>query len=349
MPRDRLSFLPNNVVMALTFMFSSSNYHKEMNSTQSNDIQISIKVKRIINHALKLIESKEILLKFINQNLKLFAPDLTALLGADVAGKLITCAGGIVELAKCPSGNIINMGTHQVNNDGLSNRNKWNNGYLTLLDEYKMADDKMKIKVLRRYSNKTALAAKADAFGFNKESENEYGKNLKEKIAEKISKIETNKQPVLVKPLPKPDEKSKRRRGGRKLKGIKQRYEMTEARMLKNRMKFGTEPEKEFRDTGVGFGLLKIGGVGGQIRMKKNEKRIVTKKMKIIDKKFLHDNHNFNKFTNGMHSSVVMSNEQGIQLMNPDLFKGGVQNDNTNIFNQNSGFNTVIKNRLGEI
>ena len=141
----------------------------------------------------------------------------------------------------------------------------------------------MKIKVLRRYANKTALAARKDAF-INKSKlspKENYGNELKKLIADKFDKIKNDVQPILKKPLP--DlmiNRVKKRR--KKVRGIKKKFELTEVRKLKNRMKFG-EPEAEYRDTGIGFGMLGVGGIGSSLRLEINKNnKIITKKEKNI-------------------------------------------------------------------
>lgn len=280
---QELSFLPNNVLMALTFMLSSSNV---INSNQ-NSPEIKIKYDKI----LELFQEKNTLLNFISNNMKFLAPNLTLLLGAEISAKLVTEAGGLEELARTPSGNILNMGRHELNLEGFSTMNKFNNGYLTDLKEYKDTIDSMKIKVLRRYANKTALAARKDAFlNKNKRKEDDkeenYGNELKKLIEEKVEKIKNDVQPILKKPLPRPDDKPSRKRGGKRVRGIKKKFELTEVRKLRNRMKFG-EPEAEYRDTGVGFGMLGIGGNGATLRVAINKNnKIITKKQKMLDKKY---------------------------------------------------------------
>ena len=292
------------------------------------------------------------MLHYISKNMKKIAPNLTALVGSDIASKLVAATGGIEELAKTPSGNIMNIGTHYVNTSGFSSRLKLNNGYLSEVKEYKEASDKMKMKVLRRYANKAALAARADAFQVRKkeessdESEDEkvndnYGNEIKNKISEKIDKIENDKAPVLNKPLPRPDDKPRRKRGGKRTRSIKKRYELTEIRMLKNRMKFGVEGENEYRDTGEGFGMLKISGEGSRLKINPKMSKIVTKKQKIFDMKYNN--------TNGIHSSVVMTPMNGIELINPDILNNKLEKTKEKYFNANSGFSTVVKNRLEEI
>ena len=275
-----LSFLPNNVLLALTFMLPSSNVLK-INSEEKS-VQIKKKYNKIIN----LFQKKTILLNFISNNMKYLAPNLTLLLGAEIAAKLVTEAGGLNDLAKTPSGNILNMGRHELNLEGFSTMNKFNNGYLTELQEYKDTVDSMKIKVLRRYANKTALAARKDAFMNKNRSNEKYGEEMKKLIAEKVEKIKNDIQPILKKPLPRPDDKPSRKRGGKRVRGIKRKFELTEVRKLKNRMKFG-EPEAEYRDTGKGFGMLGIGGMGSTLRLTLNkDNKIITKKQKMYDKKY---------------------------------------------------------------
>ena len=288
---QQLSFLPQNVIMALNFMLSSSNIFNNSNLNQENKINIDTNIKNNYEKILGLFNEKNTLLNFISNNMKYFAPNLTLLLGAEISAKLVTEAGGLQELSRTPSGNILNMGRHELNLEGFSTMNKFNNGYLTELKEYKDAVDSMKIKVLRRYANKTALAARKDAFinknrNENKEKEENYGTELKKLIEEKVEKIKNDIQPILKKPLPRPDDKPSRKRGGKRVRGIKKKFELTEVRKLKNRMKFG-EPEPEYRDTGRGFGMLSVGGIGSSLRVAINKNnKIITKKQIMYDKKY---------------------------------------------------------------
>ena len=269
--KQNLSFLPNNVLMALTFMLSSSNVIK---STSTNET-----LKTTYDKILSIFNSKNILLNFISNHMKFLAPNLTLLLGPEISAKLVTEVGGLQELARTPSGNILNMGRHELNLEGFSTMNKFNNGFLTELKEYKNAIDSMKIKVLRQYENKTALAARKDAF-INKSKlspKENYGNELKKLIADKFDRIKNDVQPILKKSLPRPDDKPSKKRGGKRVRGIKKKFELTEVRKLKNRMKFG-EPEAEYRDTGIGFGILGVGGIGSSLRVAINKNNIIIEK-----------------------------------------------------------------------
>ena len=63
-------------------------------------------------------------------------------------------------------------------------------------------------------------------------------------------------------------------------------------------MKFG-EPEAEYRDTGIGFGMLDVGGIDSSLRVAINKnKKIITKKQKMYDKEYGNKGININDKNN---------------------------------------------------
>ena len=103
--------------MALTFMLSSSNLIK---STSTNEA-----LKNTYDKILSIFNYKNILLNFISNHMKFLASNLNLLLGPEISAKLVTEAGGLQELARTPSGNILNMGRHELNLEGFSTMNKF--------------------------------------------------------------------------------------------------------------------------------------------------------------------------------------------------------------------------------
>ena len=85
--KQNLSFLPNNVLMALTFMLSSSNVIKPTSTNET--------LKTTYDKILSIFNSKNILLNFIPNHMKFLAPNLTLLLGAEISAKLVPEAGGL--------------------------------------------------------------------------------------------------------------------------------------------------------------------------------------------------------------------------------------------------------------
>lgn len=84
---------------------------------------------------------------------------------------------------------------------------------------------------------KTTLAARVDA---NHESiTGEIGLQFKEEIERKLDKLQEPPPVKFAKPLPKPIEVSKKKRGGKRVRKMKERYAMTEFRKQANRLNFG--------------------------------------------------------------------------------------------------------------
>ena len=76
---------------------------------------------------------------------------------------------------------------------------------------------------------------------------------------------------------------------------------------MQNIIPFGKEGQKEYRESGVGLGML---GVGGKLKVG------IEKDQKILRKR------QFNQSDkNGMASSVAMTPLQGMALLNPDALE----------------------------
>lgn len=92
-------------------------------------------------------------------------------------------------------------------------------------------------KAARLVAAKCTLAARVDV---NHESINgEIGLLFKEEIEKKLDKLQEPPPVKFIKPLPKPIEISKKKRGGKRVRKMKERYAMTEFRKQANRLNFG--------------------------------------------------------------------------------------------------------------
>lgn len=91
-------------------------------------------------------------------------------------------------------------------------------------------------KTARLVANKCALAGRVDA---NHESvDGHIGRSLRDEIEKKLDKMQEPPPVKFVKPLPKPIETSKKKRGGKRVRKMKERYAITELRKNANRMNF---------------------------------------------------------------------------------------------------------------
>lgn len=81
------------------------------------------------------------------------------------------------------------------------------------------------------------MAARVDAC--HESVHGEIGLKFKEDIEKKLDKLQEPPPVKFVKPLPKPIEGSKKKRGGKRVRKMKERYALTEFRKQANRMNFG--------------------------------------------------------------------------------------------------------------
>jgi U4/U6 small nuclear ribonucleoprotein PRP31 len=352
---DLSDILPNNNIMSINMM-SSTTSGKPLKKDVLADLL------RLCDEVISLVNNKTKILSFIENKISTIAPNLTALLGPNVAAKLVTAAGGLQELSKIPACNVLVLGAQRVNTEGFSTAGKLHRGYLAELDEVKNTPEEFQIQLLRKYANKSVLAARVDTYRkvintkddlvlntkevdqsknnikeVNNEIDAADGKRLKEFIGKKMDRIKEPKAAALKKPLPRPDDKPRRKRGGKRVKNIKQRMALTEMRALKNRMSFGPDAESEFRETGVGYGMLNQAG----------KVKVSTKKVKFNTKKqnqaFIQSQAEQQK--SGLYSTVSLTQQEGMRLINPELLENRLDATKARYFNATSGFTTVINSK----
>lgn len=106
-----------------------------------------------------------------------------------------------------------------------------------VLNAVKFVEQDLRRKAARLVAAKCTLAARVDA---SHESVNgETGLQFKEEIEKKLDKLQEPPPVKFIKPLPKPIEISKKKRGGKRVRKMKERYAMTEFRKQANRLNFG--------------------------------------------------------------------------------------------------------------
>merc|ERR1712004_714038 len=101
------------------------------------------------------------------------------------------------------------------------------------------------------------------------------GETYLEEIEKKIEKMQEPPPSKAVRALPAPVEAPKKKRGGRRVRKMKERYAVTELRKQANRMNFGELEEDVYQnDLGDTRGNIGKGGTGsGGIRMAQIDER----------------------------------------------------------------------------
>ncbi|MCD7463909.1 U4/U6 small nuclear ribonucleoprotein Prp31 [Datura stramonium] len=136
--------------------------------------------------------------------------------------------------------------------------------------------------------------------------------NLREVICKRIEKWQELPPGKKPKPLPVPDFRSKKQRGGRRQRKKKEKYNVTDAQKLRNRVQFGVPEESSLGDgLGVGYGMLSQAG-SSKLRISSAHQR--KKIVKMIKAK---SNGSSGAATSGLSSSFAFTPVQGIQLSNP--------------------------------
>ncbi|KXT11807.1 hypothetical protein AC579_6084 [Pseudocercospora musae] len=214
-------------------------------------------VRRACQMILKLDSAKKTLTDYVQSRMSIFAPNLTALIGSATAAQLINYAGGINGLAKTPACNIPPLGNKKsARATGLAtNVGVRNQGVLYNNDIIRAVPQDLKVQAMRILSAKVVLAARID--GQHSSPSGEQGLALAEQVEKRINKLSEAPPNSGIKALPAPDDKPSRKRGGRRVRKMKEATAMTDLRKAQNRMAFGKEEaEVGFGDSSKGLGMI---------------------------------------------------------------------------------------------
>jgi nucleolar protein 56 len=138
-------------------------------------------IEKIATKVILMFEFKNRLNKYLNKKINLIVPNLSALIGENLAAKLITKAGSLKNLAKFPSSTIQMLGAEKALFRSLKKKTKTPKyGILFNASLVAKIQPMDKGKISRYLANKCCLAIKIDYFSNN--WTNIYGKKLKRQI-----------------------------------------------------------------------------------------------------------------------------------------------------------------------
>ncbi|CAH8353855.1 unnamed protein product [Eruca vesicaria subsp. sativa] len=283
------------------------------------------------------------ILGFVETKMGCIAPNLSAIVGSAVAAKLMATSGGLSGLAKIPSCNVQVLGQKRKNLDGFSRVSSLTRvGYLEQTEIFRKTPPGFEKHAIKLLAGKATLAARIDASGGDPSGTN--GKALREEIQKKLEKLQEPGVARQPKPLPVPDLTPKKKRGGRRLRKMKERYAVTEMRKHANRVAFGVVAEESSLGDGlgVGYGML---GQGGSKRLRISS---VPSKMKLsakLEKKLKERQYTSGASTSTcgfMTSRLAFTPVQGIELCNPGAVQLGSGTQST-YFSESGTFSHVKK------
>ncbi|CAD7950838.1 unnamed protein product [Amoebophrya sp. A25] len=320
---DFTDILPNQLIMTMTITATHS-------KTAPLEPRQLAKAVTACDEAFQLNDHKRDVLLYLESRMSIFCPNLATLLSPSIAAKLVTAAGGLLNLSRMPAQNIMLIGAQKRAMLGLAGHN--NQGLVLMCDLIQSSKPEHRSRAIRLVAGKSAIAARCD---WHRTSQlGETGAQLRESIQAAMAKAALPPPAKQKKALPRPDDVPCKKRGGKRHRALKEKYAQTVMQKQQNRVKFGEEPEPEIAQEKMGFGLGMIsvtstrGGradyVGGQLtatntggsgkvkaakQKEKQRNEAAMKRQRLAAGAGVRES--------GMSSSLAFTPVQGIELVNP--------------------------------
>lgn len=203
------------------------------------------KIDEACEMAIELNNFKSKIYEYVESRMTFIAPNLSMIVGASTAAKLLGIAGGLTKLSKMPACNVQVLGSQKKTLSGFSQTQMLpHTGYVYYSQIVQDTAPDLRRKAARLVAAKSVLAARVDAC--HESVHGEIGLKFKEDIEKKLDKLQEPPPVKFIKPLPKPIEGSKKKRGGKRVRKMKERYALTEFRKQANRMNFGDVSRMEY-------------------------------------------------------------------------------------------------------
>ncbi|XP_033117802.1 U4/U6 small nuclear ribonucleoprotein Prp31-like [Anneissia japonica] len=312
---------------------------------------ISVEIDNEINSfgvsaAFDLNESKSQILSYVESRMSFISPNLSIIVGASTAAKIMGAAGGLTNLSKMPSCNVLLLGAQKRTLSGFSSATLLpHTGFIYYSDLCQGTPPDLRKKAARLIAGKCTLAARVDSF--HESPNGEIGSKFREEIDGKFEKL-TEPPPVKkTKALPAPIDGGRKKRGGRRYRKMKERLGMTEFRKAANRMTFGEIEDDAYQeDLGFSLGQVKKTGTGrirGPQVDNKTQVKISKSLQRQLQKQQMHGGRSTVKGreTSGTASSVAFTPLQGLEIFNPNAAEKKVAEANARYFSATTGFQKV--------
>lgn len=256
---------------------------------------------------------KATILAFIESRMATVAPNVSALVGTRIAAMLVGVAGGVAALSRVPGDTVMLLGQKRRGATGFGRHAGTPHvGVLAECPLVSAAPADLRRRAAKLVGSKVAIAARVDAYG--ESAAGDVGRRCRDECAGKIGKWQEPPPGRTKRPLPAPDDKPGKRRGGRRARAYKERMGMTTARKEANRMVFGSSTGAEYGDGAMGLDAGMVGSSGsGKLRIERKEQKGLTMKKRRLEGKFAGSS----GATGGFASSLAFTPSQGIELANP--------------------------------
>ncbi|KAL4240096.1 U4/U6 small nuclear ribonucleoprotein Prp31 [Mactra antiquata] len=305
-------------------------------------------VEEACDMALELSDYKGRIYEYVESRMTYIAPNLSIIVGASTAAKLMGVAGGLTNLSKMPACNIMLLGSQRKILAGFSSTvMQPHQGHLYECDLILKSPPDLKKKAARLISAKCALAARVDYC--HESIDGSIGDQFRADIEGKLDKLQEPPPVKRAKALPAPIDQARKKRGGRRARKMKERLGLTEMRKQANRMNFGEIEEDAYQeDLGFSLGTIgksKTGRIRGPLVDSKTKARISKSLQQKIakEKQTWGGSTTVKKQVSGTASSVAFTPLQGLEIVNPQAAEKRVQEANAKYFSSTASFVKVEK------
>jgi len=284
----------------------------------------SIELDRVMeacNIALDFDKCKSKIYAFVESRMAFIAPNLSILVGAPIAAKLMGVAGGLSALAKMPACNMQLLGNQKKTLSGFSQTSTLpHTGFIFHSPIVQDTPPDLRRKAARLVASKCTLAVKVDAF--HEHGDGSIGRSLREEVERKLDRLQEPPPVKAIKPLAAPLEAPRKKRGGKRVRRMKERYALTEMRKQQNRMTFGQIEEDAYQeDLGYTRGIMGKGGPGrirGPTVDEKTKVRISKTLQRNLQRQQAYGGTTtVKRQVAGTASSVAFTPLQGLEIVNP--------------------------------
>ena len=219
-------------------------------------------------------------------------------------------------------------------------------GFIYYSDIVQETPPDLRRKAARLVAAKSMLAARVDAC--HESTDGHIGQMFREEIEKKLDKLQEPPPVKFVKPLPKPIDPGRKKRGGKRVRKMKERYAITEFRKHANRMNFA-DIENDAYQEDLGYSRGTIGKAGtGRIRLPQIDEKTKVRISKTLQKNLQKQQQwggstTVKKQVSGTASSVAFTPLQGLEIVNPQAAEKKVNEANAKYFSNIAGFLKVKK------
>ncbi|XP_017466653.1 PREDICTED: U4/U6 small nuclear ribonucleoprotein Prp31 [Rhagoletis zephyria] len=338
---EKLQAILTQATIMIVSVTASTTQGTELTPTEKAQIDEACEM------AIDLNNFKSQIYEYVESRMTFIAPNLSMIVGASTAAKLLGIAGGLTKLSKMPACNVQVLGSQKKTLSGFSKTQMLpHTGYVYFSQIVQDTSPDLRRKASRLVAAKAVLAARVDAC--HESVHGEFGLKFKEDIEKKLDKLQEPPPVKFIKPLSKPIEGSKKKRGGKRVRKMKERYALTEFRKQANRMNFGDIDEDAYQED-LGYTRGTIGKTGtGRIRLpqvdEKTKVRISKTLQKNLQKQQVYGGSTtVKRQISGTASSVAFTPLQGLEIVNPQAAEKSQAEQNAKYFSNTSGFISVGK------